>query len=86
MSPQPRIPSLPPALQAYLATYAYLSHDVEDGMVLSCDHAKFLNHSDDPNTAIAPLVTRAHRAIAEGEEITCSYRECCVGWDGFDRS
>ena len=81
--PLERIPALPDAFQAYLNTYAYLSHDVGGGMVLSCDHAKFLNHSDAPNTVIAPRLTRARRDIAAGEEITCSYRECCVGWDGF---
>jgi uncharacterized protein len=81
--PLAQIPTLPAAFQAYLATYAYRSHDVADGMVLSCDHAKFLNHSDAPNTIISPLVTRASRDIAEGDEITCSYRDCCSEWDGF---
>ena len=81
--PADRVPALPAAFQAYLATYAYVSHDVPDGIVLSCDHAKFLNHSETPNTVIAPLVTRAARAIAAGEEITCDYRACCVGWNGF---
>lgn len=82
--PLARIPTLPAAFQAYLATYAYLSNDVADGMVLSCDHAKFLNHSETPNTVIAPRVTHARQDIAEGEEITCDYRACCVGWNGFE--
>lgn len=82
--PFAQIPTLPDAFQAYLTTYAYRSHDVAEGMVLSCDHAKFLNHSDAPNTVIALYVTRAGRDIAEGEEITCSYRDCCEGWDGFE--
>jgi uncharacterized protein len=82
--PLDQIPTLPEAFQAYLATYAYRSRDVAEGMVLSCDHAKFLNHSEAPNTVIAPFVTRAARDIAEGEEITCSYRDCCVDWDGFE--
>jgi uncharacterized protein len=81
--PLAQIPTLPAAFQAYLTTYAYLSNDVADGMVLSCDHAKFLNHSETPNTVIAPLVTHARHNICEGEEITCDYRACCVGWDGF---
>lgn len=81
--PHARIPTLPAAFRAYLATYAYVSHDVAEGVVLSCDHAKFLNHSEAPNTIIAPLVTRARHDIAAGEEITCDYRACCVGWNGF---
>lgn len=81
--PFAQLSTLPEAFQAYLATYAYHSRDVADGMILSCDHAKFLNHSEMPNTVIAPLVTRAGCDIAAGEEITCSYRDCCNEWEGF---
>jgi SET domain-containing protein len=46
--------TLPEAFKSYLDTYAYASEDVEEGaVVLSCDHAKFLNHSEDPNTRAA---------------------------------
>ena len=82
--PLETIPTLPAAFQAYLATYAYASHDVSGGMILSCDHAKFFNHSDAPITIITPLVTRARCDFADGEEITCSFRDCCVGWTGFE--
>ena len=81
--PAAEVEAAPAAFRAYLDTYAYRSHDVADGVVLSCDHAKFLNHSEAANTAIAPFVTRAARDIAEGEEITCDYRACCVDWAGF---
>lgn len=28
-------------------------------------------------------LTHARRAIGQGEEITCDYRECCLDWPGF---
>jgi uncharacterized protein len=47
-------------------------------VILSGDHACFINHSLIPNTgappaAVAPVVTVAVRDIAAGEEITCNY-------------
>jgi SET domain-containing protein len=51
----------------------------EDGhVVLSGDHACFINHSPLPNTGAtssgdSPITTRALRDIAAGEEITCNY-------------
>jgi SET domain-containing protein len=47
-------------------------------VILSGDHACFINHSDNPNTgaqpgAPHPIVTVALRDIAAGEEITCDY-------------
>lgn len=74
----------PAAFRDYLATYAYPSADLGGKVVLSCDHAKFLNHSDDPNTAERPLESVASRPIAAGEEITCDYGAFCVGWTGFE--
>jgi hypothetical protein len=48
-------------------------------VILSGDHACFINHSDSPNTgappdATPPVTTIALRDIAAGEEITCNYR------------
>lgn len=74
------IAAAPQAFQDYMDMYAYVSPQVTGGMVLSCDHAKFLNHSDDPNTEIRGHTTYARRAIPEGEEITCDYRICVVDW------
>ena len=79
-----RIESLPAAFRAFLDRYAYTSHDIPGVVVVSCDHAKFMNHSEDPNTESRPFVTMARRPIAEGDEITCDYRACCVGWQGFE--
>ncbi len=47
-------------------------------VVLSGDHACFINHADDPNTgappdARVPVTTVALRDIAAGEELTCNY-------------
>ena len=75
--------ALPAAFRDYLDTYAYRSADVGNKWVLSCDHAKFLNHSEDPNTAERPFESVAARPIALGEEITCDYRLFVVGWEGF---
>lgn len=80
--PFDRIAAAPKAFQDYMDMYAYVSPQVEGGMVLSCDHAKFINHSDEPNTIIAGPKTLARRAIKKGEEITCDYRICCAGETG----
>ncbi len=83
--PFDRIAELPEAFRAYLDMYAYESTDFPGaGMVLSCDHAKFHNHSDDPNTDNRGPLSHARRDIKAGDEITCDYREFCVGWTGFD--
>ena len=82
--PRERLAELPPAGQFFMAMYSYESVDFPDRVVLSGDHARFLNHSDDPNTAIGHLVTLARRPILAGEEITCDYGAFCVGWTGFD--
>ncbi len=82
--PQSEISALPGAFRAYLDTYAYTPPEFPDSFVLSCDHAKFLNHSEDPNTVNRGRETFAWRDIAEGEEITCDYRTFVVGWTGFD--
>jgi len=81
--PFEKIEALPAAFRAFLDTYAYPSPDAPGGIVLSCDNAKYLNHSEEPNTDIRGTVTLARRAIAAGEEITCDYRDCVVGWPGF---
>lgn len=81
--PISRLPSLPDAFRHYLETYAYIAKEIPDSYVLSCDHAKFLNHSEDPNTMLRPFETLARREIRTGQEITCDYRAFVVGWDGF---
>ncbi len=65
-----------PAFQDYLKIYTYI--EVMNGrrmMILCADHAKHVNHSDDPNLLDTPDGTQevAARDIAEGEELTCNY-------------
>ena len=81
--PVSRAATLPEAFRHYLETYAYLAKEIPDSYVLSCDHAKFLNHSDQPNTILRPFETLARGQIRAGQEITCDYRAFVVGWEGF---
>ena len=77
------IAQAPPAFRAFLDIYAYRAQQVEGGVILPCDHARFLNHSDHPNTEERPFVSLASRPIAIGDEITCDYGAFCAGWSGF---
>ena len=76
------IAQAPKAFRDYMDMYAYISPQLEGGMVLSCDHAKFINHSDNANTIIEGHTTLARSVIRKGEEITCDYRICCAGFSG----
>lgn len=78
------IAQLPNAAREYLQIYAYTSSDLGGQFVLSGDHARFLNHSDDPNTEARPFLSVARRLIAPGDEITCDYGSFCVGWTGLE--
>lgn len=78
-----RVSELPAAFRAYLVSYGYPSPELPGHIVLSCDNAKYLNHSEAPNCESSGPVNRALRAIGEGEEITCDYRACVEGWTGF---
>jgi hypothetical protein len=80
--PFDRIAAAPKAFQEYMEMYAYISPQIGGGMLLSCDHAKFLNHSDNPNTDIQGETTFARRLIRKGDEITCDYRICCADFSG----
>jgi SET domain-containing protein len=73
----------PDAFRQYVDMYAYRSTDLGGSLVLSCDHAKFLNHSDDPNTEEQPFISVARRSINIGDEMTCNYGSFCVDWRGF---
>jgi len=80
--PFDQIEKSPKAFRDDMEMYAYVSPQVNGGMILSCDHANFLNHSDDPNTEIQGETTLARRPIKTGEEITCDYGICCANWPG----
>lgn len=69
--------ALPPLAREHTRWFCFVNR--ENGrVILSGDHACFINHSLTPNTgappdAKPPVVTVALRDIAAGEEITCNY-------------
>lgn len=81
--PDADLVGLPEAFRAFLDRYAYRSSDVPGGLILPCDHARFLNHSENPNIESKGLRTHALRDIAEGDELLCDYRQVAEGWSGF---
>lgn len=75
---------MPAAFRHFFDTYCYESHDFPGRYVLGCDHAKFINHSEDPNIVARGTTSYAARAIKAGEEITTDYRASLANWPGFD--
>jgi SET domain-containing protein len=69
--------ALPPGARAHTRWFCFVSR--ENGhVILSGDHACFINHSTKPNTGASseakpPITTVALRDVAAGEEITCDY-------------
>ena len=71
------VATLPPLVLAHLRWFGYVSEPGGD-VILSGDHACFMNHSHTPNTgappvAAQPVITVALRDLSAGEEITCDY-------------
>jgi SET domain-containing protein len=69
--------ALPALAQQHTRWFCFVSK-VDGHVILSGDHACFINHSLNPNTgasasATPPVVTIALRDLAPGEEITCNY-------------
>ena len=69
--------ALPPLARAHTRWFCFVSR-ADGHVILSGDHACFINHSHAPNTGAAPdatppVVTVALRDIPAGEEITCNY-------------
>jgi SET domain-containing protein len=63
----------PDAIQDFLRKYGYEEmHDGERTIVLCGDHARHMNHSDEPNL-IDSDANIAARDIEAGEELTCNY-------------
>lgn len=68
---------LPPLARMHTRWFCFVSK-TDGHIILSGDHACFINHSPTPNTGAPadvkpPVVTMALRDIAAGEEITCDY-------------
>lgn len=70
------IAQLPDSFQAFLKTYAYVPLNSDDDMYILCiDHARHMNHSDNPNLLETPGGENvAARDIKRGEELTCNYQ------------
>jgi len=69
--------ALPPLARQHTRWFCFVSQ-TDGHVILSGDHACFINHASNPNTgappaAGPPVVTVALRDIAAGEEITCNY-------------
>src|SRR5690348_3818171 len=68
---------LPEPARSFVLTYAYPEMPGSDTHVLDGDHARFMNHSDRPNTHCPTprkpeeATTIATRDIAVGEELLC---------------
>jgi SET domain-containing protein len=71
-------------MQEYVERYSYPHLERPGVIVLDCDHGKFMNHSDAPNTDFTVFDSGyALRDIFEGEEITCNYFEFIPAFRGF---
>jgi SET domain-containing protein len=69
--------TLPALARRHTRWFCFVSR-ADGHVILSGDHACFINHTIQPNTGAAPdapppVVTLARRDIAAGEEITCNY-------------
>ena len=69
--------ALPELARQHTRWFCFVSQ-ADGHVILSGDHACFINHSATPNTgapvpAKPPVVTVARHDIAAGEEITCNY-------------
>lgn len=66
--------NLSPWSHAQVRRFLYV--DIATGRSVLCsDDAKYMNHSDDPNTRTIGTQTIASRHIDIGEELTCDYAE-----------
>jgi SET domain-containing protein len=71
------------AIKSYLDRYCYPRRKDPRFIVFEADDARYMNHSDDPNTDFSDGdVAYALRDIAAGEELTCDYNVFFEG--GFE--
>lgn len=74
--------ALPPISQKFLKIYAYHNSLHAGGYIVESDNGRFMNHSDAPNLDFAKGDGFALRDIEKGEEMTCSYKQCCEEYMG----
>jgi len=78
------------ALLKGITTYSYYSA-ADDVLILILDHARYTNHSDEPNSEVLPepgaIGAVVLRDIRAGEEIVENYNlfDHCP-WEGFDEN
>ena len=69
---------LTPVVRQQVGRYVYT--DMTTGKIVLCsDDAKYMNHSDTPNTRTLGQQTTAVVDILPGEELTCDYSEFDAG-------
>jgi uncharacterized protein len=74
--PLPKYRSFPPHLRELFDRYAYPSIDRPGFLIYEIDNARFMNHSDKPNTRFSETgYGTATMDIAKGVELTCDYNE-----------
>ena len=75
--PLAKLASLPPPTERFYLMYGYVEmRDGEKIVILCGDHAKHMNHSDEPNVIEGDADRQeniAARDIEVGEEMTCNY-------------
>ncbi len=60
----------------FIDTYIFVKND--GTMYMCVDNARFINHSNTPNTGNIGDDCLVLRDIQKGEELTCDYREICL--------
>jgi hypothetical protein len=78
ITPCDKLGALPESIQWFLTIWGYSTEiDGQRVCILCGDHAKHMNHSDQPNCADQFIdgvsANVALRDIAAGEELTCNY-------------
>ncbi len=80
MMPFAKLASLPPLTERFFLMYGHVEmRDGEKTVILCGDHAKHMNHSDEPNVIEVDGdrdENIAARDIEVGEELTCDYHIC----------
>ena len=75
--PAIKLPEFPPPAQEFLLMYGYQTMQGGEKVIILCgDHAKHMNHSDEPNLIEIDDPEGADvaaRDIEAGEELTCDY-------------
>lgn len=77
---QEQLLTMPDWQRKFFETYCYM----HEGKLFYCvDNARFMNHSENPNTYEKPDGTYAAVDIEEGEELTCNYGAFGVTQEDF---